>query len=75
MNPGQDAGQPNEPSGNPSVDPILFTSGVLFSEEHMPLVADFTCAKPGERETRYEQDVSEWLKDRRAGALEAVRLG
>jgi ribosomal protein S18 acetylase RimI-like enzyme len=75
MNPEQDASRPNEPSGHPPVDPIPFTSGLLLAEEHMPLVEDFTCAKPGEPETRYEQDVSEWLKDRRAGALEAARLG
>jgi ribosomal protein S18 acetylase RimI-like enzyme len=41
----------------------------------MPIVAEFTCARPGHEETRFEQDVSEWLKDARAGALEAVRLG
>ncbi len=74
MEPWQDGSRPSEQSGQPTVDPIPFTSGVLFSEEHLPLVADFTCAKPGQEETRFEQDVSAWLKDTRAGALMAVRL-
>jgi ribosomal protein S18 acetylase RimI-like enzyme len=74
-----DVGSKSDPPGKdtlrPAVEPLPFTSGVLFTEEHLPLVADFTCAAPGEPETQFERDVSEWLKDRRGGALEAMRLG
>jgi ribosomal protein S18 acetylase RimI-like enzyme len=67
--------QPSKNVGLSSVDPIPFTSGVLLTEEHLSVIADFTCAAPGMPETRFERDVSEWLKDTRAGAFMAVRLG
>jgi ribosomal protein S18 acetylase RimI-like enzyme len=58
------------------VDPIPFASGTLLDETNFHLVADFTCARPGHPEDRYEQDVSRWLKDQgRGGAREAIRLG
>jgi hypothetical protein len=75
MEKGQKDAQPSKDADQPAVDPIPFTSGVLFTEEHLPLVVDFTCAAPGKPETQFERDVSEWLKDTQAGALMAIRLG
>jgi ribosomal protein S18 acetylase RimI-like enzyme len=74
MDPRQDTNEPRQQPARPAVDPIPFTSGVLLTEGHLPLVADFTCAAPGMAETRFEQDVSMWLKDPQGGALMAVRL-
>jgi ribosomal protein S18 acetylase RimI-like enzyme len=75
MEANQAEGQPGNRLGWLSVDPLPFTDGTLLEEEHIPIIYRFTCAKPGEPETRFEQDVSEWLKDLRAGAMMAVKLG
>jgi ribosomal protein S18 acetylase RimI-like enzyme len=70
----QDANRPSEQLGWLCIDPIPFTEGELLTEKHISLIADFTCASPGKSETRFEQDVSDWLKDLRGGAMTAARL-
>jgi hypothetical protein len=56
-------------------NPIRFDSGVLLGEDTFHLVRDFTCARPGHAEDRFEQDVSRWITNPgREGAREAVRL-
>lgn len=60
----------------PYVEPISFMSGETLGDDNFHLVAEFTCAAPGQEEKPYERDVSEWLKNPgRGGAREAVRLG
>lgn len=46
-----------------------------FSAAHFPLVADFSCAKPGQMETPWEQCVSSWIKapPNTGGALDAIK--
>jgi hypothetical protein len=74
MEANQAESQPSKKLGWLSVNPIAFTDGTPLTEEHIPIISRFTCAKPGEAETRFEQDVSDWLKDRQRGAMEAIRL-
>ena len=69
-----DEGRSNAPSSRPSTDPVPFTSGELLTQAHLSVVDTFTCARPGMSESPFEQDVSGWLQDRRAGAFEAARL-
>lgn len=59
----------------PELLPISFTTGVEMTPAHLPEVAHFTCALPGKSEERFEQEVSDWLRDSAGGALEAIRLG
>lgn len=66
--------QDQSPSRSP-VEPLSFSSGVLLGEEHLDVIAEFTCARRDHNETRFERDVSDWLKDTQGGALQAVRLG
>jgi ribosomal protein S18 acetylase RimI-like enzyme len=61
-------------SSQPATEPVPFASGELLTRAHTSFVDTFTCARPGMTATLFEQDVSDWLKDRRAGAFEAVRL-
>lgn len=71
----QDESQPSKNLGWLSVFPIPFTDGIMLTGEHLPIISKFTCGKPGESETRFEKDVSDWLKDLQRGAYTAVKLG
>jgi hypothetical protein len=53
----------------------LFPS-ITLSRYHLPRLADFTCSFPGRPETRWEQDVSEWIKSQPGdgGAIDDVEL-
>jgi hypothetical protein len=58
------------------VDPLAFASGVPLTEHNFHLVSGFTCARPGQPEDRYEEDVSRWLTDPgRGGARERILGG
>jgi ribosomal protein S18 acetylase RimI-like enzyme len=58
---------------NPKPAPI--PPGILFDASQFERVRDFSCARPGQAEERWEQDVSWWIKAPlgEGGALDAVR--
>ena len=74
MDPSLGEDRPSAPLSRSSTNSVPFTSGELMTRENISVVDTFTCARPGMSETLFERDVSDWLKDRRGGAFEAVRL-
>jgi ribosomal protein S18 acetylase RimI-like enzyme len=58
---------------NPKLAPI--PPGILFDASQFERIRDFSCARAGHAEERWEQDVSEWIKAPHGehGALDAVR--
>ena len=72
---GQDSSEPAQRSGSPAYEDPIPPRTRLTALEFADVVG-FTCAAPGESETRWEKDVGDWFRNPgTGGALEAERLG